>query len=226
MFSLELDCKQEERDLLIAELWEQGSSGIQESDAGNRLRAFFDDDADPIALAMHFDAYPLRWREEESIDWVEIANAKLTPMLAGARFFLVPQWRSDPTPPDRLRIEVNSGLAFGTGAHESTQLCLEALERVVKPGITVLDVGAGSGILSQAARLLGRRAGDRVRHRSHRSGSGARQRGGMFCWLGASRKSRRGRHHRRQYQPGSHLRTDARNPALPGTRRFGDCQRI
>jgi ribosomal protein L11 methyltransferase len=155
MFSLELECKQEDRDLLIAELWEQGSDGIQESDSGDRLRAFFDDDADPIGLAMYFDAFKLRWHQEDAVDWVEIANAKLTPMLAGARFFLVPQWRSDPTPPGRLRIEVNSGLAFGTGAHESTQLCLESLERLVKAGVTVLDVGSGSGILSQAAKLLG-----------------------------------------------------------------------
>ena len=106
MFSLELECKQEDRDLLIAELWEQGSNGIQESDAGDRLRAFFEDDADPIALAMHFAAYQLRWRQEDTLDWVEIANAKLTPMLAGSRFFLAPKWRSDPTPPGRLRIEV------------------------------------------------------------------------------------------------------------------------
>ncbi len=155
MFSLELECKQEDRDLLIAELWEQGSSGIQESDSGDRLRAFFDDDTDPIALAMHFDGYRLRWREEDALDWVEISNAKLTPILAGTRFFLVPQWRGDPTPPGRLRIEINSGLAFGTGVHESTQLCLESLERLVQPGITVLDVGTGSGILSQAAKLLG-----------------------------------------------------------------------
>jgi ribosomal protein L11 methyltransferase len=155
MFSLELECKQEDRDLLIAELWEQGSNGIQESDAGDRLRAFFEDDTDPIALAMHFVAYPLHWREEAALDWVEIANAKLTPMLAGSRFYLVPKWRSDPAPPGRLRIEVNSGLAFGTGVHETTQLCLENLERLVKTGLTVLDVGAGSGILSQAAKLLG-----------------------------------------------------------------------
>ena len=155
MFSLELECKQEDRDLLIAELWEQGSNGIQESDAGDHLRAFFEDDADPIALAMHFAAYHLRWRQEDTLDWVEIANAKLTPILAGSRFFLVPKWRSDPTPAGRLRIEINSGLAFGTGAHETTQLCLEGLERLVKAGDTVLDVGTGSGILSQAAKLLG-----------------------------------------------------------------------
>jgi ribosomal protein L11 methyltransferase len=52
---------------------------------------------------------------------------------------------------------VNPGMAFGTGAHESTQLCLEALEREVRDGMEILDVGCGSGILSTAATLLGAR---------------------------------------------------------------------
>ena len=76
-------------------------------------------------------------------------------MEVGERFFLVPEWRDDPAPPGRFRIAVNPGMAFGTGVHETTQLCIEALERVVRPGIAVLDVGTGSGILAQAARLLG-----------------------------------------------------------------------
>ena len=88
-------------------------------------------------------------------DWVTLAQDRLQPMEVGARFFLVPQWRDDPTPPGRLRIEVNNGLAFGTGAHETTRLCLELLERYVHPGAVVVDVGTGSGILAQAARLLG-----------------------------------------------------------------------
>jgi ribosomal protein L11 methyltransferase len=54
-----------------------------------------------------------------------------------------------------LRIAVNPGLAFGTGVHETTQLCMEALEDYLAPGMSVLDVGTGSGILAVAARLLG-----------------------------------------------------------------------
>jgi ribosomal protein L11 methyltransferase len=76
-------------------------------------------------------------------------------MLIGERFFICPEWRDDATPPGRLRIEVNPGMAFGTGAHETTQLCLEALERQVRPGVRVLDVGTGSGILCDAALQLG-----------------------------------------------------------------------
>jgi ribosomal protein L11 methyltransferase len=67
----------------------------------------------------------------------------------------VPEWRDDPAPEGRFRITVNPGLAFGTGVHETTQLCIEALEDYVQPGMTVLDVGTGSGILREAARLLG-----------------------------------------------------------------------
>jgi ribosomal protein L11 methyltransferase len=76
-------------------------------------------------------------------------------MEVGRRFFLVPEWRDDPAPPGRFRIAVNPGMAFGTGVHETTRLAIEALEEFVKPGITVLDVGTGSGILAKAARLLG-----------------------------------------------------------------------
>ena len=94
-------------------------------------------------------------REEENRDWVQEARDLLQPMEVGRRFFLVPEWRDDPTPPGRFRITVNPGLAFGTGVHETTRLCLEALEELVTPGIDVLDVGTGSGILAEAARLLG-----------------------------------------------------------------------
>lgn len=152
MFSLEIDCAPDERDLLIAELWEQGSAGIAEMNDGC-LRAFFEDSADRAALLQLYPGAAVR--VEEQRDWVQSARDLLQPMLVGARFFLVPEWRDDPAPPGRLRITINPGMAFGTGVHETTQLCLEALEDYLKPGMTVLDVGCGSGILGRAARLLG-----------------------------------------------------------------------
>ena len=158
MFSLYLECGQEEKDLLIASLWERGCAGVTESDLPQDrcgLRAFFADDAEAVMLSREFSAWSAFCQAEKPRDWVAEARSRLTPMLVGARFFLAPEWRDDPTPPGRLRIIVNPGMAFGTGAHESTQLCLEALEREVKPGMAVLDVGTGSGILACAAVLLG-----------------------------------------------------------------------
>jgi ribosomal protein L11 methyltransferase len=73
----------------------------------------------------------------------------------GRRFFLVPEWRDDPAPEGRFRITVNPGMAFGTGVHETTQMCMEALEDYLRPGMHVLDVGTGSGILAKAANFLG-----------------------------------------------------------------------
>lgn len=152
MFSLEIDSLAEGRDLLIAELWELGSAGIVEL-SDTRLRAFFDAGADRAALVARYPGAAVH--EEENRDWVEEARGLLQPMEVGWRFFLVPQWRDDPAPAGRFRIAVNPGMAFGTGVHETTRLCLEALEELVKPGIAVLDVGTGSGILAEAARLLG-----------------------------------------------------------------------
>jgi len=89
------------------------------------------------------------------VDWAQVSRDAWPPLEIGERFFLVPPWRDDPTPPGKLRLEMTPGMACGTGHHPATQLCLEALERVVKPGDTVVDVGCGSGILSVAAALLG-----------------------------------------------------------------------
>ena len=152
MFSLEIDCPPDAHDLLVADLWEAGSAGIVELDGG-RLRAFFEDGADRKALAARFRA--AAWRTEEGQDWVAISRADWEPLAVGERFFLVPEWRSDPAPEGRFRIVVNPGMAFGTGRHESTQLCLEVLETHVGGGTAMLDVGTGSGILAEAARLLG-----------------------------------------------------------------------
>ena len=152
MFSLEVAGTPEDNDLLIAELWAAGSAGIAELDGG-RLRAFFEDDADRDAFVERFGA--VSWRREEECDWVAVSRSNWEPLQVGTRFLLVPEWRDDPAPEDRFRIVVNPGMAFGTGIHETTQLCMEAVETYVRRGMAVLDVGTGSGILSEAAGLLG-----------------------------------------------------------------------
>ncbi len=137
--------------MAIADLWEAGCTGIVELN-DDVIRVFFDDDARQAGLLTRFggEAAPADLR-----DWVAFAREYLKPMEIGERIFVCPEWRSDPTPAGRIRIEVNAGLAFGTGAHETTRLCLEAIERHLKPGMTVVDVGTGSGILAEAAVKLG-----------------------------------------------------------------------
>lgn len=154
MFSLFLHCLPDQQDELSLDLWERNTCGIQEEHGG--LRAFFDE-GEPAVLADHFRAFQPLFREEEAVDWAQVSRDAWPPIAVGERFFLVPPWRDDPTPLGRLRLEMTPGMACGTGHHPATQLCLEALERTVKAGDTVVDIGAGSGILSVAARLLGAR---------------------------------------------------------------------
>jgi ribosomal protein L11 methyltransferase len=155
MFSIDLDCTPEDKDLKIAELWEEGCTGIielEDTPLKSRLRVFFDDDGRLPALLSRFGGES---QPADTRDWVAFAHEYLKPMEIGTRIFICPEWRADPTPAGRVRIEVNAGLAFGTGAHETTRLCLEAIERRLLPGMTVVDVGTGSGILAEAAVKLG-----------------------------------------------------------------------
>ena len=152
-----MESDDEGKDLLVAELWEQGSTGIVENDLPDGrwlLRAFFDAEADSADLVRRFGG---KLERHTPRDWVEFSRAGWEPIAVGARFYLVPEWRDDPAPAGRIRIEINPGLACGTGFHEATQLCLEALEEYQQPSMMVLDVGAGSAILSIASALLGAR---------------------------------------------------------------------
>jgi len=154
LFSLLLHPSADGEDILIAELQECGTAGITEEDGG--LRAFFESDRDAVSLLQRFAGFSPELREEQPVDWERRTREAWPPFLVGERFYLVAPWdAAAPTPPGRLRLEVYPGMACGTGRHPATQLCLRAVERWVKPGARVLDVGSGSGILSDAARLMG-----------------------------------------------------------------------
>lgn len=87
-------------------------------------------------------------------DWERVWMADFLPMSMGQRLWICPSW-CDPPDPDAVNVFLDPGLAFGTGTHPTTALCLEALDRWVRPGMTVIDYGCGSGILAVAARKLG-----------------------------------------------------------------------
>ena len=96
----------------------------------------------------------------EQQDWENAWKAYYHALPIGQRLAIVPSWEQYDT--DRTVIRLDPGLAFGTGTHETTALCLELLDSLVQGGERVLDVGTGSGILAIAALKLGAREADGV----------------------------------------------------------------
>jgi len=90
-------------------------------------------------------------------DWANAWKAYFHPFRVGRRLVVVPSWEDYEAKPDDIRLDLDPGMAFGTGTHPTTSLCLEALEEAVRSGDRVLDVGCGSGILAIAAARLGAR---------------------------------------------------------------------
>jgi len=127
----------------------------------NRVTALFPEDA-PIDSIMQQVAKsvgldnppPYRIETLEDNDWVRLTQSQFNPIPISSRLWIVPTWHT-PSDPAAINIVLDPGLAFGTGSHPTTRLCLRWLDDHIKGGETVLDYGCGSGILAIAALKLG-----------------------------------------------------------------------
>lgn len=139
---LHLDADLDEVNRHWAELTAAGILGAAEVDG--RATVYFADRVDGLAL-------PGRWEHLADRDWHERWRAGLTPVRAG-RWTATPSWLATGAADELV---IDPGQAFGTGHHETTTACLEALDAIPLAGRTLLDVGTGSGVLAIAAALSG-----------------------------------------------------------------------
>jgi ribosomal protein L11 methyltransferase len=149
-------------DDIIARLADFEIDGIEEQP--DAVAAYFQDRETAQAVADEFAADSPE--EMEDRNWSAELQDAWQPIAVGARFFLCPPWMDVVTPPGRIHLAMIPGNVFGGGDHPTTQLCLELLETLIQPGQTsaqtsaqtIADIGAGTGILTRAARALGARA--------------------------------------------------------------------
>lgn len=161
-WKLEVPDLQEEA--LCAWLEEGGSSAFyREADPPRACYAYFPPDQAPPPVA-GLGVFPgVQLLETEAFgdeDWLAKSREGFGAFEVGTRFHVRPLWEETPGPAGRLDLVVNPGLAFGTGGHETTRLCMTLLEELAETGRLkgpILDIGAGTGILSLAAFLLGGR---------------------------------------------------------------------
>jgi ribosomal protein L11 methyltransferase len=123
--------------------------------------ALFDPEADlPVMLAQAAGAVGLESVPDFNVEevpeqnWVQVTQGQFEPIRITDRLWIVPSWHQAPDA-DAINIEVDPGMAFGTGSHPTTRLCLQWLCDTVSAGASVLDYGCGSGILGIAAAKLG-----------------------------------------------------------------------
>ena len=126
----------------------------------NLVSALFDEGIDVAAIMAELQQQTqlsaLNYTTEviEEQDWVRATQSQFEPIKITDTLWIVPTWHSSPNP-DAINIILDPGLAFGTGSHPTTHLCLAWLTKIVQSGASVLDYGCGSGILAIAAKKIG-----------------------------------------------------------------------
>ncbi len=145
---------------------EPGSEPNTQAWTRNHLVVLLADGADPeqllAAALQEFESVPelpRHLRDVPDADWVRLTQSQFGPIAVGERILIIPSWHADQMPaspePNRIAIQLDPGLAFGTGSHPTTHLCLEWLADCLPANSTVLDYGCGSGILAIAASMFG-----------------------------------------------------------------------
>ena len=139
--------------------WDYIDETLQEKLQGlSRIKLYLED-TDEAGMARLKKAVgelnlPMTAAPLAEVDWEESWKDNYPPQEVGEKIVVVPYWLAEEKT-DRLKVILDPGLTFGTGAHPSTQMVMEKMEEVVKPGFHCLDLGSGSGILSIAALRLG-----------------------------------------------------------------------
>jgi ribosomal protein L11 methyltransferase len=133
--------------------WER-SRVIALTEAGAQHDAIVTAAAQASGLDVAADAISYSLRPVVEQDWVRLTQSQFEPIHIGKNIWVVPSWHDAPDP-NGLVLELDPGLAFGTGSHPTTRLCMEWLEAHAPQHLSVLDYGCGSGILAMVAKKLG-----------------------------------------------------------------------
>lgn len=135
--------------------WVTVSGWLAETDDLEQQRSRLEAGLDEIRAAWLGAVDPARfsWVQEE--DWAHAWKAYFRPTRVGDRLVVVPTWEDYTPAAGEIPLYLDPGMAFGTGTHATTALCLRWMEELVQPGSRVIDVGTGSGILAVAAKRLG-----------------------------------------------------------------------
>jgi len=162
---ISVSATEEQREFLLPTMIELGCSGFQETET--ELLCYIDSDRLPDEQLISFQNKirkvlqaisanaEIKFRTFDDENWNERWERSLQPVEVGKRIVITPSWTSYDNREQRIVLQIDPKMSFGTGYHETTRLTLQLLEKYIRTGMNVLDVGTGTGVLAIAAVKLG-----------------------------------------------------------------------